>query len=62
MKARDDQLLLSPSDVTAYLACSHLTTLGLAVARGQLVELAAGYRPCARCLPTEYAGLKTHPN
>jgi predicted RecB family nuclease len=31
-----DQLLLSPSDVTAFLACEHLTTLSLAHARGEL--------------------------
>jgi uncharacterized protein len=38
VKLRDGQLQLSPSDVTAYLACSHLTTLELAVTRGDLVE------------------------
>ncbi len=31
-----DQLQLSPSDVTAFLACEHLTTLSLAHARGEL--------------------------
>jgi predicted RecB family nuclease len=35
-------MLLSPSDVTAYLACPHLTTLELAVARGELIEPAPG--------------------
>lgn len=34
--AGDGSILLSPSDVTAYLACEHLTSLSLAVARGQL--------------------------
>ena len=36
MQLKDDRLLLSPSDVTAYLACEHLTTLSLRVARGEL--------------------------
>jgi uncharacterized protein len=31
----NDQLLLSPSDLAAFLACPHLTTLSLEVARGQ---------------------------
>jgi uncharacterized protein len=31
------RLTLSPSDVTAYLACEHLTSLSLRVARGELV-------------------------
>lgn len=31
-----DRLQLSPSDVTAFLACEHLTTLSLAQARGEL--------------------------
>src|ERR1051325_11311635 len=34
MFARDGRLLLSPSDLSAYLACPHLTTLELEVARG----------------------------
>ena len=34
MRLRDGQLLLSPSDLSAYLACPHLTTLELEVARG----------------------------
>jgi predicted RecB family nuclease len=38
MKATNGQLTLSPSDVTAYLACEHLTTLSLAVARGELAK------------------------
>jgi predicted RecB family nuclease len=37
MQLRDGKLSLSPSDVTAYLACEHLTTLSLQVARGELV-------------------------
>ena len=36
MHVEDDRLLLSPSDVTAFLACEHLTTLSLAHARGEL--------------------------
>ena len=32
----DNTLQLSPSDVTAYLACRHLTALSLRVARGEL--------------------------
>src|SRR5215207_8112822 len=31
-----DHLSLSPSDVTAFLACEHLTTLSLAHARGKV--------------------------
>jgi len=31
-----DRLHLSPSDVTAFLACEHLTTLSLAHARGEI--------------------------
>ena len=38
MQLRDGKLSLSPSDVTAYLACEHLTTLSLQVARGELDE------------------------
>jgi predicted RecB family nuclease len=34
MRRHDDRLHLSPSDVTAYLACEHLTTLSLRAARG----------------------------
>jgi len=34
----DDTLALSPSDLTAHLACPHLTTLSLAVARGELEQ------------------------
>ena len=33
-----DRLHLSPSDVTAFLACEHLTTLSLAVARGEIAR------------------------
>ena len=36
MHVEDDRLQLSPSDVTAFLACEHLTTLSLAQARGEL--------------------------
>jgi predicted RecB family nuclease len=36
--ADDGTLSLSPSDLTAHLACPHLTTLSLRVARGELVE------------------------
>src|SRR6266540_3483030 len=36
------RILLSPSDVTAYLACPHLTTLELAVAREELEKPAPG--------------------
>src|SRR5581483_6350288 len=36
MQLVDGRLSLSPSDVTAYLACEHLTTLSLRVARGEL--------------------------
>jgi predicted RecB family nuclease len=32
----DERVWLSPSDVTAYLACAHLTRLSLGVARGEL--------------------------
>ena len=34
MLARHGRVLLSPSDLSAYLACSHLTTLELSVALG----------------------------
>jgi predicted RecB family nuclease len=34
MRADNGSILLSPSDLTAYLACEHLTTLDLGVARG----------------------------
>src|SRR5688572_8871396 len=33
-----DRLHLSPSDVTAFLACEHLTTLSLRHARGELAK------------------------
>src|SRR4029453_2833964 len=36
MHVQGDRLSLSPSDVTAFLACEHLTTLSLTHARGQL--------------------------
>jgi len=35
LKERNGDLLLSPSDLTAYLACEHLTQLELRVARGR---------------------------
>src|SRR5512146_604859 len=38
MRATNGRITLSPSDVTAYLACEHLTTLNLAVARGELAR------------------------
>jgi predicted RecB family nuclease len=38
VQLKDDRLLLSPSDVTAYLGCKHLTTLSLQVARGEIVK------------------------
>ena len=37
MHLHADRLHLSPSDVTAFLACEHLTTLSLAHARGEVV-------------------------
>jgi hypothetical protein len=36
MKTSNAQVILWPSDVTAYLACEHLTTLSLQVARHEL--------------------------
>ncbi len=36
MYKRDGDLFLSPSDVTAFLACEHLTTLSIAHARGEI--------------------------
>ena len=36
MHVTADRLHLSPSDVTAFLACEHLTTLSLAHARGEI--------------------------
>ncbi|MGI9110784.1 MAG: PD-(D/E)XK nuclease family protein, partial [Gaiellaceae bacterium] len=36
MHAHADRLFLSPSDITAFLACEHLTTLSLAQARGEI--------------------------
>src|SRR5712691_10086199 len=38
MQATRESVLLSPSDVTAYLACEHLTSLSIAVARGELTS------------------------
>jgi predicted RecB family nuclease len=37
MQVRNGRVALSPSDVTAYLACEHLSSLSLQVARGELV-------------------------
>src|SRR4051812_38443188 len=36
MQANNGDITLSPSDVTAYLACEHLTTLSLQAARRDL--------------------------
>jgi predicted RecB family nuclease len=36
MQSTDSRLLFSPTDLNAFLACEHLTTLQLAVARGEL--------------------------
>src|SRR5215218_3656598 len=36
MRVQQDRLLLSPSDLTAYVACEHLTQLELGVARDGL--------------------------
>ena len=36
MQTSEGRLLLSPTDLNAFLACEHLTTLQLAVARGEL--------------------------
>jgi predicted RecB family nuclease len=36
MQAKNGDITLSPSDLTAYLACEHLTTLSLQVARHEL--------------------------
>ena len=36
MRSSNGHFTLSPSDVTAYLACEHLAALSLAVARGEL--------------------------
>src|ERR671931_2514490 len=41
MHIQDDRLVFSPSDLSRFLACPHLTSLELAVARG---ELARPYR------------------
>src|SRR5579859_6595404 len=38
MRIVDGRVLLSPSDLTGYLACEHLATLELAVARGDLAR------------------------
>ena len=37
MKLEADRIQLSPSDLTAYLACEHLTTLSMRAARGEIV-------------------------
>ena len=36
MRFADGELRLSPSDLSNHLACAHLTTLSLAIARGQM--------------------------
>jgi hypothetical protein len=38
MRQERGTLVLSPSDLSAYVACPHLTTLELGVARGELVK------------------------
>jgi predicted RecB family nuclease len=38
VQLRDARLLLSPSDLNGFLACPHLTTLELLVARGELAK------------------------
>jgi predicted RecB family nuclease len=38
VKPDNGRILLSPSDVTAYLACEHLTTLSLRAARGDIAR------------------------
>jgi hypothetical protein len=38
MQVVESTLVLSPSDISGYLACPHLTTLSVAVARGELVR------------------------
>ena len=36
MHVQSERLSLTPSDVTAFLACEHLTTLSLRHARGEI--------------------------
>jgi uncharacterized protein len=38
MRATNGHIALSPSDLTAYLACEHLSTLSLKVARSELAK------------------------
>jgi predicted RecB family nuclease len=38
MQSTDGRLLFSPTDLNAFLACEHLSTLRLAVARGELAK------------------------
>jgi hypothetical protein len=38
VRLAENRLLLLPSDLTGYLACPHLATLSLAVARGELTR------------------------
>ena len=38
MQVKDGHLLLSPSDVTGFLACEHLTTLSVKAARRELAK------------------------
>ncbi len=38
MQLRDGQLCLSPSDLSAHLACAHLTNLNVRAARGELTK------------------------
>jgi predicted RecB family nuclease len=41
MHFRNGQLLLSPSDVTAFIGCRHSSALSLAVARGEILSAAS---------------------
>ena len=36
MRILEDQLIVSPTDLSGFLACEHLTQLEVAVARGEL--------------------------
>ena len=51
MQARDGNLWLSPSDVTAFLGCEHATTLSVRAARGELEVPAAPNDAGAADLP-----------
>jgi len=45
MQLRDGRLTVSPSDVSTFLACQHLTTLELAAARGEIARPAVDNAP-----------------